>query len=198
MTNAGKTGVGLCLSLLADAFSGDDEDDDEGVMCWRNGCSSLCVFLLLLCFPGGCCFVAPLEEKKLLETETKGQRRWRGRAGWSFCVFFCLSSFLLLVPVVFFLVRLFSGFLSRASRLVSTEKKWLLLLWGSVEAGLGLRRQRGLLWVQGRNGRERGMARRGTGFGCSLSLSLLSKGNGNEWAVGKSEMRKSGKVVGYV
>jgi hypothetical protein len=39
------------------------------------------------------------------------------------------------------------------------------------------------------------MARRGTGFGCSLSLS--SEGNGNEWAVGKSEMRKSGKVVGY-
>ncbi|KAL3591753.1 hypothetical protein D5086_010393 [Populus alba] len=42
-----------------------------------------------------------------------------------------------------------------------------------------------------------GNARRGTGFGCSLSLSFLSKGNGNEWAVGKSEMRKSGKVVGY-
>jgi hypothetical protein len=105
-------------------------------------------------FSWGCCFVAPLEEKKLLEMETKGQRRWRGRAGWSFCVFFCLSSFLLLVPVVFFLVRLFSGFLSRASRLVSTEKKWLLLLWGSVEAGLGLRRQRGLLRVQGRNGQE--------------------------------------------
>jgi hypothetical protein len=40
---------------------------------------------------------------------------------------------------VFFFARLFSGFLSRASRLVSTEKKWLLLLWGSVEAGLGLR-----------------------------------------------------------
>jgi hypothetical protein len=32
----------------------------------------------------------------------------------------------------------------------------------------------------------------------SLSLSFLSKGNGNEWAVRKSEMRKSGKVVGYV
>jgi hypothetical protein len=52
--------------------------------------------------------------------------------------------------------------------------------------------------VHGRNGRERGMTRRGTGFGCSLSLSFLSEGNGNEWAVGKSEMRKSGKVVGYV
>jgi hypothetical protein len=100
---------------------------------------------------------------------------------------------------VFFLVRLFSGFLSRASRLVSTEKKWLLLLWGSVEAGLGLRRQRGLLWVQGRNGRERGMAKRGLVLGAlSLSLSFLSDGNGNEWAVGKSKMRKSGKVVSYV
>jgi hypothetical protein len=32
----------------------------------------------------------------------------------------------------------------------------------------------------------------------ALSLSFLSEGNGNEWAVGKSEMRKSGKVVGYV
>jgi hypothetical protein len=31
----------------------------------------------------------------------------------------------------------------------------------------------------------------------SLSLSFLSEGNGNEWAVGKSEMRKSGKVFGY-
>ena len=138
MTNAGKTGVGLCLSLLADALSGDDEDNDEGVMCWRNGCSSLCVFLLLLCFPVGCCFIAPLEEKKL-EMETKGRRRWRGHAGWSFCVFFCLSFFLLLVPIVFFFVRLFSCFLFRASCLVSTEKKWLLLLWGLVEAGLGLR-----------------------------------------------------------
>jgi hypothetical protein len=46
-----------------------------------------------------------------------------------------LSSFLLLIPVVFFFAHLFSGFLSR---LVSSEKKWLLLLWGSVEAGLGL------------------------------------------------------------
>ena len=27
----------------------------------------------------------------------------------------------------------------------------------------------------------------------SLSLSFLSEGNGNEWAVGKSEMRKSGR-----
>jgi len=43
--------------------------------------------------------VAPLEEEKL-ETETKGQRRWRRRADWSLCVFFCLSSFLLLVPIV--------------------------------------------------------------------------------------------------
>jgi len=63
MTNAGKTGVGLCLSLLADAFSGDDEDDDEGVMCWRNGsmffplcflASSLFSWgLLLRCTAGG-------------------------------------------------------------------------------------------------------------------------------------------------
>jgi len=56
MTNAGNTGVGLCLSLLADALSGDGEDDDEGVMCWCNGRSSLYVFLLFLCFPVGCCF----------------------------------------------------------------------------------------------------------------------------------------------
>jgi len=48
-TNAGN----WCWSL---SFSGDDEDDDEGVMCLRNGCSSLCVFLLFLCFPVGCCF----------------------------------------------------------------------------------------------------------------------------------------------
>jgi len=54
MTNAGKTGVGLCLSLLTDALSGDGEDDDEGVMCWWNRRSSLCVFLLFLCFPVGC------------------------------------------------------------------------------------------------------------------------------------------------
>ena len=45
--------LSLNLSLLADALSGDGEDDDEGVMCWRNGCSSLCVFLLFLCFPVG-------------------------------------------------------------------------------------------------------------------------------------------------
>ena len=82
--------------------------------------------------------ITPLEEKKL-EMKMKGRGRWRGLAGWSLFVFFCLSSFLLLVPVVFFFARLFSGLLSRASRLVSTEKKLLLLLWGSVEAGLGLR-----------------------------------------------------------
>jgi len=137
--------------------------------------------------------VAPLEEKKL-ETETKGWRRWWGRAGWSLFVFFCLSSFLLLVPVVFFFARLFSGFLSRASRLVSTEKKWLLLLWGSVEAGLGLRWQRGLLQVQGKKWPREGNGQEGGWFWVlSLSLSFLSEGNGNEWVVRKSEMRKSGR-----
>jgi len=39
---------------------------------------------------------------------------------------------------------------------------------GSGEAGLGLRWQRRLLRVQGKNGQERGMAKGGTGFGCSL------------------------------
>ena len=52
MANAGNTGVGLCLSLLADALSGDDEDDDPGVMCWCTGRSSLCILLLFLCFYG--------------------------------------------------------------------------------------------------------------------------------------------------
>ncbi|KAJ6992507.1 hypothetical protein NC653_015788 [Populus alba x Populus x berolinensis] len=41
MTNAGKAGVALRL-LLANALSGDGEDDDEGVMCWWNGRYSLC------------------------------------------------------------------------------------------------------------------------------------------------------------
>ena len=52
--NTSKTGVGLCLSLLADALYGDGEDDDDGVMYWWNGCSSLCIFLLFLCFLVGC------------------------------------------------------------------------------------------------------------------------------------------------
>ena len=51
--------------------------------------------------------------------------------------------------------------------------------------------------MQGKKWPREGNARMGTGFGCSLSLSFLSEGNGNEWAVGKSEMRKSGKVFGY-
>jgi len=132
--------------------------------------------------------VAPLEEKKL-ETKTKGWMRCRGRAGWSLCVFFCLSSFLLLIPVVFFFAHLFSGFLSR---LVSSEKKWLLLLWGSVEAGLGLHWQRGLLRVQGKKWLREGNGQERDWFWV-LSLSFLSEGNGNEWAVRKSEMRKSGR-----
>jgi hypothetical protein len=52
----------------------------------------LFLFLLLLCFPVGCCFVAPLEEKELL------------------------------------------------------RRKWLLLLWGSVEAGL-----KRSCWIVGEN-----------------------------------------------
>ena len=56
MMNAGKTSVGLCLSLLVDALSRDGDDDDEGVMCCQNGCSSLCVFLLVPCFLVSCCF----------------------------------------------------------------------------------------------------------------------------------------------
>jgi hypothetical protein len=54
MTNASKAGVGLCLFLLLDALSKDGKDDDEGVMCWWNGRSSLGVFLLFLYFPVGC------------------------------------------------------------------------------------------------------------------------------------------------
>jgi len=53
--------------------------------------------------------IASLEEKKL-ETKMKGRRRWRGRAGWSLYVFFCLSSFLLLIPIVFFFAHLFLWF----------------------------------------------------------------------------------------
>ncbi|KAJ6970490.1 hypothetical protein NC653_034931 [Populus alba x Populus x berolinensis] len=52
--NTSKTGAGLYLSLLADALYRDGEDDDDGVMCWWNGCYSLCVFLLFLCFLVGC------------------------------------------------------------------------------------------------------------------------------------------------
>ncbi|KAH8483330.1 hypothetical protein H0E87_027934 [Populus deltoides] len=51
-------------------------------------------------------------------------------------------------------------------------------------------------WCRGRNGLEKGMPGWGLVLG-ALSLSFLSEGNGNEWAVGKSEMRKSGKVFGY-
>jgi len=80
--------------------------------------TGLIVGLLLRLIP------APMEETG---DGTKGDRRWRRRAGWSLCVFVCLSSFLLLVLP---LIRV---------RIVSTEKKWLLLLWDSVEAGLGLR-----------------------------------------------------------
>jgi hypothetical protein len=54
MRNASKAGVGLYLFLLLDVLSGDGKDDDEGVMCWWNGCSSLCFFLLFLYFPVGC------------------------------------------------------------------------------------------------------------------------------------------------
>ena len=55
-------------------------------------------------------------------------------AGWSFCDFFCLSSLLLLVPVVFFLIHLVSGLLPRASRLGSAEKKMVA---AAVEFGEG-------------------------------------------------------------
>jgi len=51
MTNAGKTGVGLCLSLLVDALSRDGEDDDEGVICCgRDVLSSVfsCSFTVFL------------------------------------------------------------------------------------------------------------------------------------------------------
>ena len=135
-------------------------------------CLSLPLFSFL-CFPVGCCFVAPLEEKKTTGDRNERQRRWRGRAGWSFCVFCCLSFFLcssLLCPsstvcsLVFFPVLPVLALLKR---------KWLL--WGSGEAGLGLRWQRRLFRVQGRNGRERGMARRGTVFGCSLSFSSVQQ-----------------------
>ena len=130
-------------------------------------CLSLPLFSFL-CFPVGCCFVAPLEEKKTTGDRNERQRRWRGRAGWSFCVFCCLSFFFcssLLCPsstvcsLVFFPVLPVLALLNR---------KWLL--WGSGEAGLGLRWQRRLFRVQERNGRERGMAKGGTGFGCSLFL----------------------------
>jgi hypothetical protein len=56
VTNAGKASVCLCLFLLA-GDNGDDEDDDEGVMCWLNGHSSPIVFLLFFCFVGCLSFV---------------------------------------------------------------------------------------------------------------------------------------------
>jgi len=116
------TGVGLCLSLLADAF----------LWRWRRRwwrCDVLAEWMFLpLCCHAISLFscrlllwlipmeenIAPPEEKKL-EMKTKGWRQWRGRAGWSLCVFFCLCFFLLLVFVVFFFIHFFSGFLSRAS-----------------------------------------------------------------------------------
>jgi hypothetical protein len=54
--------------------------------------------------------------------------------------FICLSSFLLLVLP---LIRV---------RLVSTEKKWLLLLWDSVEAVWGYVDREGYFGCRGRNG----------------------------------------------
>ena len=100
-------------------------------------CLSLPLFSFL-CFPVGCCFVAPLEEKKTTGDRNERQRRWRGRAGWSFCVFCCLSFFFcssLLCPsstvcsLVFFPVLPVLALLNR---------KWLLwvrgrLVWGSVD-----------------------------------------------------------------
>ena len=67
--------------------------------------------------------------------------------------------------------------------------------------GLGGGRSGATLTERAASGAGEEMAERGEWpvgglvFGCSLSLSLsfLSEGNGNEWAVEKSEMRKSGK-----
>jgi hypothetical protein len=130
-------------------------------------------------------------EKKLHHQRRRNWRRNEGtkvmaKACWFVSlIFICLSSFLLLVLHL----------ISRLSCLY--WKEMVAAAVGSVEAGLRLRWQRGLLQVQGKKWPREGNARMGTGFGCSLSLSFLSEGNGNEWAVGKSEMRKSGKVFGY-
>jgi hypothetical protein len=45
--------LSLILSLLANALSGDGEDDDEGVMCWRNECPFPLCFLALSLFSCG-------------------------------------------------------------------------------------------------------------------------------------------------
>jgi len=66
----------VCLSLLADALSGDGKDDDKGVMCWWNGRSSLCVFLLFLCFPVGCLSLVALPPSQ-----------WRSHVGTRGCPF---------------------------------------------------------------------------------------------------------------
>ena len=50
--NVSRAGACLCLSYLAAALPRDDEGDDEGVMCWFNGCSSnvffSCTFFVFL------------------------------------------------------------------------------------------------------------------------------------------------------
>jgi len=75
MTNACKAGVGLYLFLLVDALSGDSKDDDEGVMCWWNGRSSLCVFLLFLCFLVGCLSLVTLPLSLFFSPSLLGQQR---------------------------------------------------------------------------------------------------------------------------
>ena len=51
--NISRAGACPCLSYLAAALPRDDEGDDEGVMCWFNGCSSnVYFFLRFLWFKG--------------------------------------------------------------------------------------------------------------------------------------------------
>jgi len=68
----------------------------------------------------------------------------------------------------------------------------------AAAVGLGGGRSGATLIERAALGAREEMAERGEWLGGglvlgALSLSFLSKGNGNEWAVGKSEMRKSGR-----
>ena len=98
------TSVGLYLSHFPNTFYG-DRKDDEGVMCWQKGCSSLYALLLLLCFLMSCCFDYCIWKKVLhrwrrrkLEMETKGRRWWQGR--W-LCIKSIIKSFILHMYLLF-------------------------------------------------------------------------------------------------
>jgi hypothetical protein len=89
----------------------------------------------------------------------KGQRWWRRRAGSSLW----FSSV--------YLLSFCSSFISFHVCLVSTEKKWLLLLWARWRLVWGYVDREGCFRCRGRNGREKGMP----GWGLVLGALSLSR-----------------------